>query len=435
MRWAPPLLLLLLVCFIPTQNPIIYVKTVGADAGDGMSWDTAFTDPQEAFLQADMTNGPDTVVIAEGVYPAGHTWAHPELMSFTVFDDTTVIGGYAVGDHWEDPTGGTTELTGYLIESGNTHNVVTINSGCGRVSLKSLKISGGHGGLPGYSPFIDPETRSGGGIFFCNQYVRYPVQIALEDIWIDDCFAYRSGGGMYFHAVSSFGDLELNILRLKITGCSAGVFGGGAHVYLEEADPDTEIESMVQSLSISKCQSGAVTGGLSWEARACQVEITNSEIYDNIAVSSGGFSMQASSSPAPATITARFCTFYNNEANTLPSGFAAASAHAHILFESCVFWGNGAGLYVGGGVTLNYCCIPQNAAAGTENIYMDPQLDTHRTPMAGSPLVDAGKVSEHPNDFFDLDGDLDFLERVPFDLNGRHRYAPFLSDIGAHERQ
>jgi hypothetical protein len=348
---------MILTALLLLSNPVIYVRSTEDHpaggtpntnywAADGLSWDTAYTDPQSAFTKADMTAGPDVVVIAEGVYLAGGS----PLQCFTVFDGTTVLGGYTVGDSWEKPTGGTTELSGeiglrYLHED-NCYNVLTIDPRVKRVTLRNLKVSRGYGGLDGYSLFLEPEVRSGGGIFYCTQHTGSPSFITLEDIWIDDCFAWRSGGGMYFHTASS--DIHLDILRLRVTKCVAGTSAGGASIYLEETSPDPDLESTIQGLSVSRCRSGAVTGGLSIEVRDAQAEITNSEVFSNTSVSSaGGLSLKAIAAFARASLVVRFCTFYNNEAANYHTGFAVRAVRGDrcsselLLYPGrlpCWFW-------------------------------------------------------------------------------------------------
>jgi hypothetical protein len=428
------------------SNPVIYVRSTEDHpsgvpntnywAADGLSWDTAYTDPQSAFTKADMTAGPDVVVIAEGVYLAGGS----PLQCFTVFDGTTVIGGYTVGDSWEKPTGGVTELSGeiglrYLNED-NCYNVLTIDPRVKRVTLKNLKVSRGYGGLDGYSLFLEPELRSGGGVFYCTQHTGSPSFITLEDIWIDDCFAWRSGGGMYFHTASS--DIKLDILRLRVTKCVAGSSAGGVQIYLEETSPDPDLESTIQNLSVSRCRSGAVSGGLSIEVRDAQAEITNSEVFSNTSVSSaGGLSLKAIAAFARASLVVRFCTFYNNEASNYHTGFAATSLNADLLFESCVFWSQGSQseLYAGIGVQVDSSCIRGGFPTGSGNISSNPKLGPSLIPLPISPLLDAGSLVAYPNDFFDLDGDGVLRERIPYDFYGRPRYQPSLPDIGAHERQ
>ena len=78
--------------------------------------------------------------------------------------------------------------------------------------------------------------------------------------------------------------------------------------------------------------------------------------------------------------------------------------------------------------------LPTNAGNIVGNpLFTNPSLGDF-TLANGSPCFNAGSSSNLPEDYFDIDGDLDFLEKIPFDFDGNARTINGTPDIGAFER-
>ena len=158
------------------------------------------------------------------------------------------------------------------------------------------------------------------------------------------------------------------------------------------------------------------------------------------------------------------CTFFNN---TAPHGSSLAARVASIphgpsavAASNCIFWGGNEPIWTDDGstFTVSYSDV-QGGFAGLGNINADPRLAKPEGPdgtpgtldddlrlRPGSPCIDAGDNNALPFDTFDLDGDWDTFEPLPFDAAGRPRRlddpaatdtgsgtAPVV-DMGAHER-
>jgi parallel beta-helix repeat protein/predicted outer membrane repeat protein len=166
----------------------------------------------------------------------------------------------------------------------------------------------------------------------------------------------------------------------------------------------------------------------------CNPTLTNCTIIRNSAGEGGGVL-------GGGTLTN--CTFSGNSADE------GGAVYGGCTLANCVLWGDLGG-EVAGSTTATYCDV-QGGWDGQGNIDADPLFvdaedgDLHLS--AGSPCIDAANNEAVPPDTFDLDGDDDTTEPIPFDLDGNPRFVddpdtqdtgigdPPLVDMGAYEYQ
>ena len=159
-------------------------------------------------------------------------------------------------------------------------------------------------------------------------------------------------------------------------------------------------------------------------------------------------------------VTTTNCTFSANSAETAGGvyGYSSDTRVSITTVDNCIFWNNsddgGAGesAQIGGGpdadLTVNHTCVMgwTGALGGTGNIGDDPlfvdadgpddiigTLDDNLRLPAESPCFNAGDNTALPADIFDLDGDGNTDEPIPFDLDRDHRVANQTVDMGAYE--
>jgi hypothetical protein len=154
------------------------------------------------------------------------------------------------------------------------------------------------------------------------------------------------------------------------------------------------------------------------------------------------------------------CSFSHNMAEPFFENDAmwsdAASAPQMI---NCIVWNHNNSAFGGPGkVTFAYSNIEDGVPRGIGNISADPlfvdadgadnipgTIDDNLRLLSGSPCIDAGDNESVPADEFDLDGDGDTAEPIPFDLAGLPRFvddpktidtgngSPPIVDMGAYE--
>jgi hypothetical protein len=87
-----------------------------------------------------------------------------------------------------------------------------------------------------------------------------------------------------------------------------------------------------------------------------------------------------------------------------------------------------------GDVTMQYSYVhPDTGVTGPGVIYSDPMLDSNFGLQPGSPCIDAGSNSIVPEDRWDLDGDGDTAERIPFDALENSRFFDDPSTVDSGE--
>ena len=148
------------------------------------------------------------------------------------------------------------------------------------------------------------------------------------------------------------------------------------------------------------------------------------------------------------------CTFVGNSSHHRIGGFYSDGEHSSTL-SNCVLWSNtdrGDSLesaQIGGdGAVIDHCCIQgwTGRLGGARNFGDDPLFvdidgpddeigtqDDNLRLSPSSPGINAGDNSVVLFDKFDLDGDGDPNEPMPFDFEGRPRILNGTVDIGAYE--
>ena len=248
-----------------------------------------------------------------------------------------------------------------------------------------------------------------------------------------------------YHVVASSGVTETAVLEgFIITAGNAngqGADGMGGGLY-NDGSPTL--------LNLTFIGNRAKNGGALYNASG-NPTLFNIAFSGNTASSNGGGLYNASGSPQLVNTT------FSRNAAGLGGGIYNDSGSP--LLENSILWGNTPG-QIGSpaGVTINNSDIQGGCPAGaacTDVIGADPQfidsdglddmpgtldddLRLHTTYSHPNPVIDRGDNAVLPADLFDLDGDGDMIEAVPFDLSDRWRVIGFNTitttvDLGAFE--
>ncbi len=159
------------------------------------------------------------------------------------------------------------------------------------------------------------------------------------------------------------------------------------------------------------------------------VDITNAVFTENRLASYPGEPMQGAALYVQDGGTLTNVTFAGNTGAV--DGEAVYALQGALDLRNCIV-DNGDWLGVDTAtVTATWSCIV-GSYPGAGNIDADPMLDAGYRPMAGSPVIDAGNTMLLPTDVFDIDGDGDVSEPIPFDAAGLARAVddPATPDTG-----
>jgi len=376
------------------SNSVYYVNGAAEDGGDGTTWETAFTHPQDAL---DVATYGDQVWVAQGVYvPVDQTGSAVIRLKAGI----AVLGGF-VGTESEvgkrAPGSAETVLDG----QGVSYHVVI---GADRAVIDGFTITGGNA--------VGDMLQSGSGGTF-------------------------SGGGMFNFGVAP----EIrNCLFVRNTAS----YNGGA-IFNEDSDP-----------LIVNCvfeQNSASFGG-ALDNRNSSPTIINTKFRNNFAVVSGGAA--ANFGGSPIFINAVFSgnrsehvggavlsnasdgiftnsTFVGNRTGQYGAGIGTWEGNVNLT--NCVLWdnrsGDGLGVSSAGGIVKILYSIVQGGYQGSGNLdeaplFMqsghwdvdDSWLEGDYHMSSGSPAIDSGTDSSAP----------------AFDADFNPRPQALAHDIGAYER-
>ena len=489
-------------------GPVIYVDADAPLGGDGETWNTAYRHLQDALYTAvsgdEIRVGAGVYKPDED--EAGNVTPGERNETFQLASGVELYGGYA-GYGAPDPdernvTAYQTTLSGDLTGNDapdfvnydeNSYHVLT-GVGAGETAvLDGFTVRAGNANGGG-------EQDQGGGL-------RSPGGVlSVYNTQFTDNYASGDGGGMY-HADGAltvvdceFTDNESGLAggglwkgagTGALEGCffsgnEAGSDGGGM---CNDGGANGSMSYVGCVFSANSSQRG---GGLRNSDGNDSFVLVNCTFTGNSSSAEGG-GLLATGGPLLVNClftgnnanwgggtyfsrdypTIANCTFTGNTASTIGGG--TYNWKCSPVYDNCIFYGNSApdgpqlaerrdtltvrfsdvqggqaGIYLIDGATVTY---------GPGNIDADPSFvdpdgpdddpntwdDNDYRLGGGSPCIDAADNTAVPADQFDLDGDSDFGEPIPFDLDGSWRFVddpgttdtgngtPPIVDMGAYE--
>ena len=401
---------------------VLFVDNDAVSSGDGLAWNTAFADVQDALTQAARFNGDDIsnndisqIWIAEGTYKPSAELEPGDTRSasFCLVDGVTIYGGFTGTESVlaeRDPSAHETILSGDIgVLDDDTDNVYTVVY-CGSGVTSALDGTQVIGGAANGGSTEDHRERSyGGGVFNSGS-------LTVSNCILSENSAF--GGA----AISNSDSSRLVVTNSTFLDNSA--FNGGAigndhwgRLYVANS----------RFMQNSAFDGGAINCGVS-----STLDCINSVFADNSVTNRGG-----------AIFGLSYATV--NVFNTTISGNAAGhgAGGVHIVYDSST-------------LRLRNSIVSLNAGSdvigvvdrdsSNNMIGIDPQFvrnpgtngngdfgDLHLT--AKSVAIDGGDSSILPADEHDLDSDGDANEPCPIDFQCVPRISGVSVDVGAYEFQ
>lgn len=502
----------------------IYVNAVSQGPYDGKTWETAFSDLQDALSIAE----PDTEIwVAAGTYtPDRGTGAR--TASFHLKNSVRLLGGFSgteTSSYQRDPNNNETILTGdikgddgpdFLNNYENSYHVVIAYGTDGSAVLDGFVITSGNAnrliglirendwsGVCGGGVYVDGNagptldnctfkynsaTRRGGGLstgnshdmrlvnckFFYNRAEEkghgggvYNRQGKLT--MIDCTFARnsaRDAGGAY---ISSHDGTIISCTfayNSSVMGQGGGiVLGGGKNVlrncvFMHNSAKETGGGIMCDNnseVALINCyltnNSSGSGGGIS--NHLSSPRLTNCVFVNNEASYKGGAISNSTWEEHYVEPKITNCTFIANRSSRDAGDICSAVTQGRLKLNNCILWHNTdsdnsieTAQIQGERIDINNSCIQNwsGELGGTGNFGVNPMFVDPNGPdgkigtadddlrlSPGSPCINKGDNFAIPADAFDLDGDGDPNEPIPFDIGGNPRILNGTVDIGAYE--
>lgn len=451
-----------------TLNPVahtVYVDLNAAGSNDGTSWADAFTDITQAsnFMNSlCLADESSQILIAQGSY----------LVSNEIVINYPIIikGGFPTG-------GGPQDIESYTttIKATETNRVLKANHISGTLYLEGLVVT------EGYLYYTNPLV--GAGIYTNGDLI-------LNQVVIRDSFVYQGhdlrGGGIYSksgHIILINSQVVDNILALSHWNGGLGnvlTVAYGAGVYTEDGNI-TLINSSIKNNTVSIASAANLYGhestisdgrGGGIYTMFGDVTLINSEVSDNLIDSS---SVTFSQTEFPAIAISWGGGIYSENGSThlinslvnhntvsalTQSSYSYSDARGGIygntVLDNSILWGN-MEIEIVNDVTVTETFSEQESGdlftthslikgadlsathgidasvAGFDPLFVDENGGDFRL-QTDSPLVDVGDSGLLPADDYDLDGDNDYIENIPHDLDGQLREIGSNVDIGPYEK-
>jgi hypothetical protein len=467
------------------RGQIIYVDTDANGANDGSSWADAYNHLQDALAAA---GSGDEVRVAEGIYTPDCNSADPNgsgdrETTFQLISGVAIKGGYA-GFSEPDPNERhpnlyETVLSGDLdgndvdvndpadlldepTRGENSYHVITGSGTDETAVLDGFTIMGGNANGAGVDAY-------GGGICSFDGGSPTVANCTLSGNSSGEC-----GGGM-----ANYNNCSPTLTNCTFSGNSAGYAGAG--MCNELSDPQVRQCRFVNNRAVGI--GGGMQNRVSWPT------VTNCTFTGNTAYGGGGVTCDYGGSVMTNCVFTGNIASWTGSAicnigwgpvlvNCTFSGNWSASAEAdsscvynalggNLTASNCIFWGNipieilddfgGQSLItytdVRGGwpgvgnIDVDPCFVDAGywADGNDPNIVVEPNdsnavwIDGDYHLLPGSPCIDSGNDAALPADTYDLDGDGNTAEPIPFDLDGNARIVDgnndgnAVVDMGAYE--
>jgi len=373
--WVEILFIVVVVGSVTASGKVIYVDANAPEADDGTNWENAYNFLQDALADANSSEKPVEIRVAQGVYAPDSNSAVPDgtgdpNATFQLINCVTLKGGYAGFDD-PDPNAQDIELyetilTGDLDDNDvdvndpydllteptradNAYHVVTGNGTDPNAILDCFTITAGSAN--GYH--LDVKV-NGGGMF------NYPGSPTVTNCTFSENFARNLGGGMF----NSNGSSPI-ITDCVFTNNTAMNNGGGM-------SNNSSTGEKPSSPTLTNCAFTAnfANSGGAMDYWLSGSMVTNCTFINNMACYRGGALWGAADE-----LLLTNCTFINNVAEPrVGTGSASAGAMCNIggdlVFVDCTFLGNRAGsggalVSSSANLTLTNCAFSGNLASSS----------------------------------------------------------------------
>ncbi|MCA9291884.1 MAG: right-handed parallel beta-helix repeat-containing protein [Phycisphaerales bacterium] len=395
----------------PVAAAVIFVDVdAPGPIHNGTSWTSAFRNLGPALAAA---GSGDQVWVAAGTYRP--TTTTDRTISFVLKNNVKVFGGFAGGETslaQRDVDANVAVLSGDIgaspNDSDNSFHVVLAPAGLTTSAvLDGFLIRDGRANGSAAAGHAD-----GAGL----RLLSSPL---IRNCTIANNVATDRGGGAFSLGAPAFIDC--------LICCNFASAGAGLAAETAGQFGPTLIGCEVSS----NMASGVGGGGLSFVSGG-NVALTNCNIRGNFVANGSDLIGQGGGVRCANTVmTMTNCTVTNNGAQQ-GGGIMTSTVTFMIVRNGILYHNEDLGGSVedaqihaphAPSVIVDRCCIEglTGTFGGQGNIGADPQLVLGNRLRAGSPCIDAGSVPSLPADTFDLDGDLDVAEPIPFDGAGQTR--------------
>jgi hypothetical protein len=480
---------------------IVRVKSGATGAGDGSSWTNAYARLQDALVNAQAC---DEIWVAAGSHRpdlGGGSTAGDRNASFHLASRVSLYGGFAGSETTRSQrswSANQTILTGDLAgndganftnNSDNSCHIIDGGAVDATAVLDGFVIKSGNANTSCAAQDGGGMVTNGGGpnllnCTFTGNYARgYGGGLHLQgarDTVISDCtFASNQssthGGGMHVFQASGIrvlgtlfyqnttgnagGGLRNSGGGLTLVGCTfdGNSAGSGGGMY------DNGGANLLRVLF--RKNTATVEGGGMNNGDTTAATLVDCIFAGNSAGTRGGaFSNSNGINGTGGSPRLINCTFAGNSAPAGGGGAVFAynsTGRGSPVFTNCVLWDNVSPQVVDSGDPSNvsYSCIQGGwSGPGSNSVSLDPLFVNAKGPdgiygtadddlrlQPTSPAIDAANNLAIPADKFDLDGDGNVFEPVPFDFAGNPRFrdmatvsdtgsgTPPIVDMGAYE--
>jgi len=352
--------------YLPTMY--YYVDTDAEGANDGSSWENAYNFLQDALADADCSENPVEIQVAEGVYTPDSNSAASDgtgdrTATFQLINGVSLMGGYA-GFGAQEPDARDIEsyesvLSGDLdgddmgeitdpSRNENSFHVVTGSAVDSSAILDGFTITGGN--ADDY-----PSNSDGGGMYSDG---GSPT--------VANC-TFTKNAAVYAGAMAFSDQSNSIVTRCTFTGNHAA--SGGAVYYWNSQG----------SLSYCCFENNIANHGGAVRIHASTATIANCIFTENESMGNeGGGGVYVNGS----TVLLRACTIGRNTTNGHGGGIFDRSDTSNLTLQGCVLWNNrdsdgvdqSAQIHDETMLTTNYCCIQgwTGDFGGSGNIGVDP---------------------------------------------------------------
>ena len=433
------------------ESSIIRVNHAAAGTTTGLNWADAKTDLQDALALAHASGDVDEIWVAAGTYKPSHSGQRARY--FDLHSGTSLLGGFDGTETSPDDrsaSGNQTILSGDL--SGNDlpsainreDNALHVLYGYqepSRLTIDRFTITGGA---------ADLQVNCGGFIHTGGGMMVYQCDVVITNCEFTENTGVIGSALVISNGTKSriaFNNFHHNkaVDAVAATSSDPVIYEGAATVHLNglQAGEDNQfVNNKVQFNEVSTSCSGVnIAGG--------DPIFANNLITDNIGY--GIYSNSAVLAILTDDLEITNSTIANNSA---PNAFTVYNSGVYFnrgvgTLKNSIVWNNSSGGAVtrdgqltatgaGSARTADYSIIdhwdfiiPGTGSHALDPMFTDPSGFDY-TLLPGSPAIDMGDNTPLPQDYMDLDADLDTLETLPIDYAGLARLFddPDTADTG-----